>query len=199
VILARPVYERWWHDDAVNRFHVWLEPGARADDVRRAITTGVGAREGLKVLTLRELYDYHREAVRRAVALTRALEILPLLVAGLGLAQALLAAGLDRRREFALLRAAGATRGQVARSVVIEAVTVGLIGLVGAVAVGTVLSTLWSHVNFPLQLGWEIALHPAPGSFVAAAVAALVVSVPASLLPARRAGREPVSRALGEE
>ena len=199
VILTRPVYERWWRDTAVNRFHVWLEPGARADEVRRAITADLAVREGLKVLTLRELYDYHREAVRRAFALTRALEILPLLVAGLGLAQALLAAGLDRRREFALLRAAGATRGQVARSVVLEAVAVGTVGLVGALAVGVVLSALWSQVNFPLQLGWEIALHPAPGSFAVAAVAALLVSVPASLLPARRAGREPVSTALRED
>jgi putative ABC transport system permease protein len=199
VILARPVYERWWQDTAVNRFHLWLEPGARPDDVRRAITRDLAVREGLKVLTLRELYDYHREAVRRAFALTRALEILPLLVAGLGLAQALLAAGLDRRREFALLRAAGATRSQVARSVVLEGVAVGTVGLLGALAVGVVLSTLWSQVNFPLQLGWEIALHPAPGSFAVAAVAALLVSVPASLLPARRAGREPVSTALREE
>jgi putative ABC transport system permease protein len=199
VILTRPVYERWWNDSAVNRFHVWLTPGARADDVRRTITAELGAREGLKVLTLRELYDYHRAAVRRAFALTRALEILPLLVAGLGLAQALLAAGLDRRREFALLRAAGATRGQVARSVVLEAVAVAMVGLAGALAVGVVLSTLWSHVNFPLQLGWEIALHPAPGSFAAAAAAALLVSVPASLLPARRAGRQAIAAALRDE
>jgi putative ABC transport system permease protein len=199
VILARPLYERWWKDTAVNRFHVWLQPGARADEVRRAITTELGLREGLKVMTLRELYDYHRDAVQRAFALTRALEILPLLVAGLGLAQALLAAGMDRKREFALLRAAGATRAQVARSVVLEAVAVGVVGLLGAVGVGFVLSALWSQVNFPLQLGWEIALHPAPRSFMVAAIAALLVSVPASLLPARRAGREPMTTALRED
>lgn len=199
VIVSRPVYVRWWRDDTVNRFHLWLAPGASADAVRRTIAAELGVRDGLKVMTLRQLYDYHREAVRRAFLLTRALEMLPLLVAGLGLAQALLAAGLDRRREFALLRAAGATRGQVARSVVYEAVTVGLVGLAGAAGVGAVLSLLWSEVSFPLQLGWEIALHPAPGSFVVAGLAALLVSVPASLVPAWRAGREPVGLALREE
>src|SRR5262249_40191332 len=162
---ARPVYERWWRDHAVNRFHVSLEPGTSAEDVRRAIARGVGAREGLKGLTLRELYDYHRDAVRRAFALTPALEVLALLVAGVGLAQAVVAAGLDRRREFALLRAAGATRGQVARSVVLEALAVGGIGLVGAAVVGAVLATLWARINFPLQLGWDITLHAAPWSF----------------------------------
>jgi len=83
--------------------------------------------------------------------------------------------------------------------VVLEAVAVGVVGLLGAVGVGFVLSALWSQVNFPLQLGWEIALHPAPGSFLVAAMAALLVSVPASLLPAWRAGREPTTTALRDD
>src|SRR5213078_4025527 len=121
--------QRWWNDHAVNRFHVTLAPGADAEVVRRAIAGGVGAVEGLKVLTQRELYAYHQDAVGRAFRFTRALEVLPLIVAGLGLAEALIAVSLDRRRELALLRAAGATRGQVARSVVAEAAGVGLLGL----------------------------------------------------------------------
>src|SRR3989454_718299 len=113
VILARPTYQRWWGDRSVNRFHVTLAPGASLEGVRHAIATDVGADLGLKVLTQRELYAYHQDAVRRAFRLTDALEILPLVVAALGLAEALLAVSLDRRHEFALLRAAGATRAQV--------------------------------------------------------------------------------------
>src|SRR5205823_1032113 len=82
-------YQRWWNDHAVNRFHVTLAPGADAEAVRRAIAGGVGAVEGLKVLTQRELYAYHQDAVGRAFRFTRALEVLPLIVAGLGLAEAL--------------------------------------------------------------------------------------------------------------
>ena len=97
-------------DHAVNRFHVSLAPGATVEAVRRAIAADVGRDEGLKVLTQRELYAYHQDAVRRAFRFTHALEVLPLLVAALGLAEALLAVALDRRRELALLRAAGTTR-----------------------------------------------------------------------------------------
>jgi putative ABC transport system permease protein len=196
VILSRPVYQRWWQDRSVNRFHVTLAPGAAVDAVRRTIASDLGAEQGLKVLTQRELYDYHREAVRRAFRLTKALELLPLVVAGLGLAEALLAVSLDRRREFALLRTGGATRTQVARAVLGESLGVGVLGLAGGLGIGAVLAVLWVRANFTHQLGWEIDLHFAAGSIPAAAVAALLVSGLAGLLPARRVVRLPVLEAL---
>src|SRR5437773_2392615 len=199
VILARPTYQRWWGDRSVNRFHVTLAPGASLEAVRHAIATDVGADLGLKVLTQRELYAYHRDAVRRAFRLTDALEILPLVVAALGLAEALLAVSLDRRHEFALLRAAGATRAQVARAVMGESAGVGALGLAGGLAIGLVLALIWVRVNFTYQLGWEIDFHFAAGSIPAAAAAALLVSVPAGLLPARRVARLPVLEALRAE
>jgi len=52
------------------------------------------------------------------------------------------------------------------------------------------------RVNFVHQIGWEIDLHFAPGSLPAAAFAALGVSVPAALGPARRVARLPVLDAL---
>ena len=198
VVLSRPTYQRWWNDRGVNRFHVTLAPGTDPTAIRQAIAAGPGAALGLKVLTQRELYDYHRESVRRAFRLTRALEILPLVVAGLGLAEALLAVSVDRRRELALLRAAGATRAQLARTVVGESTGLGLLGLTGGVAIGAVLSVLWVRINFVHQLGWEIDFHFAAWAIPAAALASLLVSVPASLLPALRAARVSVLEALRE-
>lgn len=198
VILSRPTYQHWWSDRGVNRFHVSLAPGSDPSAIRQAIAAGPGASLGLKVLTQRELYDYHRDSVRRAFRLTRALEILPLVVAGLGLAEALLAVAVDRRRELALLRAAGATRAQLARTVVGESTGLGVLGLAGGVAIGAVLAVLWVRVNFVHQLGWEIDFHFATWAIPAAALASLFVSVPASLFPALRAARLAVLEALRE-
>jgi putative ABC transport system permease protein len=199
VVMSRPVWQQWWRDRAVNRFHVTLAAGADAAAVRRTIATDIGAAEGLKVLTQRELYAYHQDAVRRAFRITKALEVLPLIVAALGLAEALLAVSLDRRREFALLRAAGATRAQVGRAVVLESAGVGTVGLLGGLAIGLVLAVVWVRVNFTYQLGWEIDFHFATGSLWAAALAALAVSVPAGLAPAWRVARMPVLEALRGE
>jgi putative ABC transport system permease protein len=199
VVMARPTYERWWKDSTVTRFHVTLAPGADAAAVRRAIAAGPGAAQGLKVLTQRELYAYHQDAVRRAFRFTTALEVLPLVVAALGLAEALLAVALDRRRELALLRAAGTTRGQLARGVVAEALGVGVLGLAGGLAMGLVLALLWVRVNFTQQLGWDLDLHLATGQRQLAAAAALGVSLVAGFLPARRIARLPVAAALRGE
>ena len=198
IVLSRATYQRWWNDRAVNRFHVTLAPGADAEAVRRAIAGGVGAVEGLKVLTQRELYAYHQDAVGRAFRFTRALEVLPLIVAGLGLAEALIAVSLDRRRELALLRAAGATRGQIARSVVGEAAGVGFLGLAGGLVMGAALAVLWVRINFAYQLGWDVDLHVSIASLPAAAVAAFLVSILAAVLPARWIARLPVVEALRE-
>jgi putative ABC transport system permease protein len=199
IVMARPTYERWWDDHAANRFHVWLAPGATAESVRAAIAAGPTGALGLKVLTQRELYAYHQDAVHRAFRFTRALEVLPLLVAGLGLAEALLAVSLDRRRELALLRASGATRGQVAGAVLAEAAGVGIIGWIGGIAMGAVLSLLWVRVNFTVQLGWDLDFHFATSSLAVAAFAALAVSIPAGALPARRIARLPIVEALRSE
>jgi ABC-type lipoprotein release transport system permease subunit len=63
---------------------------------------------------------------------------------------------------------------------------------------GLVLALLWVRVNFRYQIGWDLDFHFATGSLVAAAVAALAVSLPAGLLPARRVARLPVMEALRE-
>jgi putative ABC transport system permease protein len=199
IVMARPTFERWWDDHAANRFHVWLAPGITADAVRAAVATGPTGALGLKVLTQRELYAYHQDAVHRAFRFTRALEVLPLVVAGLGLAEALLAVSLDRRRELACLRASGATRGQVARAVLAEATGVGVIGWIGGVAMGALLSLLWVRVNFTVQLGWDLDFHFATSSIAVAAAAAILVSVPAGLIPARRVSKLPIVEALRNE
>ena len=124
--------------------------------------------------------------------------MLPLIVAGLGLAEALIAVSLDRRREFALLRAAGATRGQIARSVVGEAAGVGFLGLAGGLVMGAALAVLWVRITFAYQLGWDVDLHVSIASLPAAAVAAFLVSILAAVLPARWIARLPVVEALRE-
>jgi putative ABC transport system permease protein len=199
VIVSRDCYVRHWGDDTVTRFHVWLAPGASVKDLRAALASDVGAAHGLKVLTQRELYAYHQDAVRRAFRFTDALETLPLLVAALGLAEALLATVLDRRRELACLRAGGATRRQVMASVIAESVGVGALGYAGGIAMGAVLALLWVRLNFAVQLGWDLDFHFAWASLPIAAAAALAVTIPAAVLPARRAVSLPIVAALRDE
>ena len=200
VIVARPLFVRWWDDDRANRFHLTLAPGADAGAVRRAVAEGPGAAAGgVVVRTQRELFAYHRDAVRRAFRFTTAIEVLPLVVATLGLAEALLAVALDRRRELALLRAVGMTRGQLGRSVVAESAGVAALGFAGGLAMGAALAVLWVRINFAQQIGWDLELHFALGTVPAAALLAAAVGVAAGALPAHRVARLPPVAALRGE
>ena len=199
VILARPLYRQWWDDERANRFHVTLEPGAPLDAVRRAIAEGPGGTVGGVVIrTQRELFAYHRDAVRRAFRFTSAIEVLPLLVALLGLMEALFAVGIDRRRELAVLRASGMTRGQLARTVLAESGAVSALGLFGGLVMGTVLAVFWIRINFAQQLGWDLDLHLAVERLPAVGLLAMVAGTGTGVLPAWRLARKPPLVALRE-
>jgi len=94
----------------------------------------------------------------------------------------------ERIRELGLLRAAGASRGQVVRVVMTQAVVLGLAGSVAGVALGAVLATV---VTAWLRAGGAAGFE-APGLtpvvLGAGLLAGLVITVIASFEPARRAG-----------
>jgi putative ABC transport system permease protein len=103
----------------------------------------------------------------------------------------------QRSRELALLRALGATRSQVHRSVLGEAAVVGTVsaglglGLGVALAIG--LQALLGEVGLELPGGGAVV---GAGTVVAALVSGLAVTGLSALLPARRATRVPALAAL---
>lgn len=96
----------------------------------------------------------------------------------------------QRTKEFALLRALGATRGQITRSVALESALVGLLGSALGVAAGVglvaaiKLTMRWYGLDLPdagVGLSWQAVAVPL--------VVGTVVTVLSALAPARRAGR----------
>ncbi|MEE1786027.1 FtsX-like permease family protein [Streptomyces sp. SP17BM10] len=97
----------------------------------------------------------------------------------------------QRTRELALLRAIGAGRWQVTRSVLVEAFLVGLTASVAGLAAGVgIAAGLRSLLNGPLEANLpDGPLVVAPGTVVAAIVVGVLVTVLSALLPAIRAAR----------
>ncbi|MBJ7596577.1 ABC transporter permease [Candidatus Nephthysia bennettiae] len=124
-----------------------------------------------------------------------------LAIAVLGVANSLLAAVRERWREIGVLKALGASDGDVARWFLVEAGLLGLVGgLAGAVA-GTVLAgTVALVVNHYLVeqglQGVDIGLVP-PGWVLAVPLITALLAVAGGLAPALRAAALPVREALG--
>ncbi|MDX5564102.1 FtsX-like permease family protein [Streptomyces sp. ID05-04B] len=103
----------------------------------------------------------------------------------------------QRTRELALLRAVGASRGQVTRSVLIEAMTVGTVGAAAGLGLGAVLAAVASAtVEFDGGTPDGPLIVTSTTVLVAAVVGVLVTMV-AAWLPARRAAKIPPVAAIG--
>ncbi len=132
------------------------------------------------------------EALARVFGVFDALAFVAVIVAALGIVNALTMGVLERVREIGVLRAIGMSRRQAMRMVVAEAAILGVIGVVlgaaAGIAVGAVL----------LQLGGGLA-HPGGVPWLPIGVAAalgLVLPAIAALSPARAAARVSIVEAL---
>lgn len=107
----------------------------------------------------------------------------------------------QRTREFALLRALGASKSQITRSVVVEALLVGLLGSVLGVAAGAGMVALIRVVMNAQGMGLPGAGWGLSADAVAVpVVVGTVVTVLSAWAPARRAGRvQPVEAMRSSE
>ncbi|MEU7140110.1 FtsX-like permease family protein [Nocardia sp. NPDC046473] len=106
----------------------------------------------------------------------------------------------QRLRELALLRAVGASRQQVGRSVVAEAFVIGLVGSALGLAAGVGLAFGLSAVLNAFDLGLPTGtLAVLPRTIVVGLLVGLAVTVLSAYAPARRAAKIPPVEAMREE
>jgi putative ABC transport system permease protein len=118
-------------------------------------------------------------------------------VGAIGLASALGTSVVERTREFGIMRALGARSGHVFRSVVTEALFIGVVSWVVAIGLSVpltllVMKLLKSVAQVPISLEWS---QLAALAWLAVAVGVAAV---ASIYPARRAARLRVGEALAQ-
>ena len=203
MVMDRTWYQQQWHDDRVTVLSVYLAAGADADQVRRSIVTHVAGLDGMTlpplVIRNRELRHEILEIFDRSFVLTYVLEAIAVLVAVLGIVNTLVTAVLERRREFASLRALGASTRQVERLVLWEAAYLGLIGAALGVVGGLLLALLLIHVINKQSFGWTIQMSVPGGVILQAVGLALTAALVAGYWPAHWAARQPVVEGLREE
>ncbi|PSK93829.1 putative ABC transport system permease protein [Haloactinopolyspora alba] len=105
----------------------------------------------------------------------------------------------QRSQEMALLRALGAGRRQVTRSVLVEAVVVGLVGSTVGLALGLGVAQLLKVLfgAFGLELGGGLVVLPR--TIVVAYAVGVLVTMVAAFVPARRAARVPPVAAMRDD
>lgn len=122
-------------------------------------------------------------------ALFFGLGLVSLLAGGIGIANIMVIAVLERRQEIGLRRSLGATRGQIRMQFLTEAVTLSGLGGIAGVLLGLIVC-----VSFAALKGWPLVL---PGqAILGGAVSSIAIGAIAGVYPARRAARLTPSEAL---
>ncbi len=188
-VMDRRLYAALWRDPAVNTLAVYLDGKTDAAAFRDTLRARLAPFGEFLVYANRDL---RREVFRvfdQTFEVTAVLRIIALLVSGLGIFLTLTILVLERRRELATLRAAGATRAQMARIVHGEALLIGAVGSAAGVATGFVLAAILTYVVNLAFFGWTIQ-WAVPWPLVwSTPLWVLAACVAAAWLPARRAGR----------
>ncbi len=192
VLISRRLFIDRWDVTNVSRIMLSLDPGKSLDTIRRRIAERLGDRYRLKMLSMRDVLDYHHEKVSSAFAFTKAIQLLIAIVTAAGIFDLLLSAIIERRREFAVWRLIGADERAVRRSVAIESATVGVLGAVLGVVVGAVTAWIWLAFNFRYLLGYHLEHHLALVPTVWYVVLVMVMTVLAGYGAARRATRQSI-------
>ncbi|HWQ56006.1 MAG TPA: ABC transporter permease [Bryobacteraceae bacterium] len=198
IIMDRGTLLRYLPDPAPSNVAVYLAPGVLLEDGRRAVEAVLAGRRVL-VFSNRSLREEAIRVFDRTFTITYALEAVAVLVAVMGVAGALLALVIDRRREFALLRFLGGTAGQVRQMILFEAGLLGLLANVAGLILGVLLSLLLIYVINRQSFGWTIQFHWPVAVLVGALTVVYGATVLAGIYPARVATRMNPIEVIHEE
>ena len=189
------VLETQGYDTVSLRVRSIAEAQALADEL---------SRDGFDVRTSKMEFDAMMQAFRIVDVLLSSVGMLALFVAAIGIANTMVMAIYERTREIGLLKALGASRGEIRALFVSEAACIGLLGGIAGVVVGWLLSLglnrlallffHWQHVE--VQGTFFVTT---PGLVLLALAFGTAVGALAGLIPAGRAARMDPVQALRYE
>lgn len=197
--MSRATYKKYWKDPLVTAFGFGIEPGANLETVRAAIMRTVAPKWNVVVFSNAEFKDQMIEAIDRGFAYTRAIELVALTVALLGLLNTLLISVMERTREIGMLRAVGATKKQIRSMIIYEAILQGFFGALVAAFFGAVIGYVFVTYSLTSNLGWIIDFHLAGQAILLTVATGILVAILAGLYPSRKAANLPITEALDYE
>jgi putative ABC transport system permease protein len=199
ILMERSNFAAWWNDPTVQSLAVYLRAGAAWETLADAFRAQF-SREG-------EFVIYSNGALRSRIltifdqtfAVTYILRTVAILVAITGIFLSVTTLVAEREREIGVLRAIGASRGQVQGLLMTEAGMIGAVAAFLGVVSGLVLALALTWVVNPAFFGWTITLQVPWGSVLATPLWIIPAALVAAWYPAWRASQNPIATAVREE
>ncbi|MFK8080508.1 MAG: FtsX-like permease family protein [Granulosicoccus sp.] len=200
LLMARPVFDRFWNEPGYGSLGIILEDSASDVDVIELLRTQLStAEQPLIVQSNSAIHEQSLIVFDRTFEVTRVLRWLTVGVAFVGIFSALLALHLERAREFAILRASGATRQRVMSVVLTQTVLMGILAGTLALPLGWLMSEVLIKVINVRSFGWSMQSMMPMGSIPETLFLAVLSAILAGLYPAYRLSRRSIAAQLRDD
>jgi putative ABC transport system permease protein len=178
-----------------NQFTFLKVAGGPTEASKDAVDAALKQYPDARVQTRQEWIDKEDEEFQQFLSMLYVLLALSVIVSIAGIINTLVLAVFERTRELGMLRAVGMNRRQVRRMIRHESIITALIGAALGLPLGIFLGALIIQALGQYEIQFNVPLE----QLILFAVVAVVVGVLAAILPARRAARLNVLRALQYE
>jgi putative ABC transport system permease protein len=199
VYLSAETFSRFWHDDRIHSVAVYLKPGHRAEEVTKELWSRFGPARHFTIFSNQLLRRRVFDIFDQTFAVTYVLLAISLFVAITGIFLSLTILITERRRELAILRAIGASAGQIRKMLLSETAMLGalaaMVGIVSGVCLAIVLTGVINRAFF----GWTIHLEFPWAKLAWTPIWILAAAVIAGIIPAWRASRMALADNLRDE
>jgi len=183
----------------VHSVAIFLNPGAAPDAVTAAFRAQFSREGEFSVYSNRALRQRVLTVFDQTFAITSVLRTVALIVAIAGVYLSVLTLVAEREREIGMLRAIGASRGQIQRLLMTESGAVGCVASLLGLASGAALAVVLTNVVNPAFFGWTIDLSVPWGALLWTPVWMTGAAALAAWHPAWKAVRKNIAMAVREE
>jgi putative ABC transport system permease protein len=200
ILMDRNTLLKYLPDPAPSNIAVFVSPGVNPANVRAEIERAAAVADARILIFANS--DLRKQAVEifdRTFAITYALEAIAVFVAIMGVAGALLALVIDRRRELGLLRYLGASSLQIRKMILAEAGLLGLLSNIAGLCQGIFLSLILIFVINKQSFGWTIRFHWPIAVLLGGISVIWMATLLAGCYPARIAVRQNPLEVIHEE
>lgn len=199
ITMNRALFAKYWHAPQTDALGIYLPAGADSEQLAARLRAAAAGIQQVTIYSSRGLREASLATFDRTFAVTSVLRMLAVLVAFVGILNALMAMQIERSRELAVLRASGLTPQQLWRLVTGETGLIGLLAGVLALPLGVLQALVLILVINRRSFGWSMQIAIDPMILLQAVGLALLAALLAGIYPAWRMARTSPAFALREE
>lgn len=197
LVTSLGTYHRHWNDRLINSVGVnFTDSGNRKDTVQSIRSQIANSGQNLTMRSDADIRDRSLEIFDRTFAITHVLRLLTIGVAFVGILSALMALSLERRAEYAVLRALGITPSELRNLMFLQTGLMGVIAGLLALPLGIIMSQILVSIINVRSFGWSMEYSIPPMVLIECVILAVVAALLAGLYPAHKLSRLSPAEAL---